>query len=85
MGCRFTQSHFENKLVQVQEIVVDELLHFPHVEPHFAPITGHQVRAEQESLGLQQLDIVDFVLFYDEMPLLLQVNLLLLDQLDPRG
>ena len=80
-----TQSHFENELVQVQKIVVNELLHLSHVEPHLAPIAGHQVRTEQESLGLQQLDIVDFVLLDDEMPLLLQVDLLLLDQLDPCG
>jgi hypothetical protein len=57
------RSHFEDELVEVEEVVVDELLHLTHIEMHLAAVAGHQVGTQQQSLGLQELEIVDFILF----------------------
>ena len=34
-------SDFEDKLVKIEEIVVDEFFYFSHIELHFAAIAGN--------------------------------------------
>ena len=41
MHTEITDSHFENKLIQVQEVVVNQFLNLSHVEMHFAAVVGH--------------------------------------------
>ena len=63
----------EYKLVEVEEIVFDEFFNFAHFELHPLFIVVYQVGAEEQGFGVKQLDVVDFVLLYDQMPFLLDL------------
>ena len=75
---------FVDELIQVEEVAIDEFLHLAHVEPKPASITRHQVVTQGEGLRLQELDVIDFVLFDNEVSLLHLRPVVLLDHFHVR-
>ena len=63
----------EDKLIKVKEVVLDKFLDLLHLEVHPPLVIINQIRAEQQSLGIEQLHIINLILLYNQMPLFLNL------------
>ena len=63
----------EDKLIKVKEVVLNKFLDFLHLEVHPPLVIINQIRAEQESLGIEQLHIINLILLNNQMPLFLNL------------
>lgn len=65
--------NFVDELIQLQEVILDQLLHLIDFHTDLVLVLSYHVRAQQQCLCPQQLHIVYFVLFYDDVSLLVHL------------
>lgn len=60
--------HFVDELIQSQEVTLHQLLYFLHIDSLLLRIIDDHVLGKGQGFGFQELHIVDFILFYDDIP-----------------